>query len=260
MTNTVLGDFPLVNMDFRPVGDSVLFGRVDLDPNNALRFEFVAEVQSGMRPSWCFATVGCSTGWFAMTPEPCSWSRPATRYRFCAIQGGCDYVDATFELSSATQLSLNVLVKGQPHELGSAKRVEERTVPATFPAHTDLPGDEDFPPMPSGELHVTWATPVAAPTDVWVVLSTTSCIPTGSCQFSRWIKTSATAGATDATIRIDQLHGGAYSALAVVDANNDLASTLGPDAGDLISVISPQITVAPSGTTMANLAATYVVP
>ena len=249
--NTVLD--PLVNMvHFRPVGDSVLFGRVDLDANNALRFEFVGEVQSGA-PVLVFRNGGLFDGLVRDTRTVLVEST-ATRYRFCAIQGGCDYVDATFELSSATQLSLNVLVKGQPHELWSAKRVEERTVPSLFPARTDLPGDEDFPPMPSGELHVTWASPVAAPTDVWVVLSTTSCIPTGSCQFSRWIKTSAIAGATDATIRIDQLHGGTYSVLGVVDANNDLASTLGPDSGDLITVLSPQITVAPSSsTTTANL-------
>jgi hypothetical protein len=249
-TDTQLGDFPLKNIDLRAAGDSVLFGRVDLDLENSLRFAFAVEIHDGA-PVLVFRNGGLFQGLSRDTRTRLVES-DGTSYRFCALEGGCEYVDATFRFDSETSLELRVMVRGALHETWTPTRVETRPLPTPFPARTDLAGDADFPPLPSARIRVAWTAPAAASTDVWLILSTTSCVPSGACQFSRWMKAQVAAGATDVMFPLDQIHGGAYSILGVVDGNNNLESTRYPDAGDLLSVPSPTLTIAAEGTTTAE--------
>jgi hypothetical protein len=257
-TNTLLGDFPLINMDMRPAGDSVLFGRVDIDAQNSLRFAFSVEVQGGA-PVLVFRNGGLFQG-MARDTRTTLVDTDGTKYHFCALQGGCAYVDTTITFQSDIEFDLRVLVRGELHEIWHATRVESRPVPSGFPVRTDLPGDSDFPVMPAVNLHVSWSSAVTAPTDVWTILSTTSCVPSGDCRFSRWIKGTAAAGSTTIDIPLDQVHAGMYSLLAVVDNNGDLESIRTVDSGDWISVPTPTITVAATGVSAASAFADYTFP
>lgn len=257
-SDTRLGDFPLVNMDFRAAGDSVLFGRVDLDSENSLRFAFTVELHSGTRVL-VFRNGGLFRGLSRDTRTKLVETNGSS-YRFCAIEGGCDYVNATFTFLSETSLEMRVLVRGALHEVWTSTRVEARSLPTPFPARTDLPADADFPMMPTAVIRVRWTSPLSAATDVWAIISTTSCVPSGSCQFSRWIKSRAIAGATDVQIQLDQVHAGPYSVLGVVDVNNNLQSNRFPDSGDLISVPSPTITIAAQETTNGEAFANFTFP
>src|SRR5690606_6437664 len=75
-------------------------------------------------------------------------------YRFCAVDGGCDYIDALWELQSATELVFDVKVKGSPHVLWIADRVEARSLPDPFPIDESSQGSGDapFPAMPTLEV------------------------------------------------------------------------------------------------------------
>ena len=259
VTDTTLGSFPLTNMDFRAASDSVLFGRVDLDDKNSLRFAFAVELNKG-RPTLIFRNGGLFQGLSRDTRTELV-EHANSHYKFCSIASGCSYLQADLTFSSATSLELRVAVKGILHELWTAKRVEARQLPVGFPVHTNLSINDDFPSMPTAKIRVSWATPLTMATDVWAILSTTSCIPPSSCQFSRWVKSRAAAGATSATIRIDQIHSGDYAVLGVVDSNNNLATTRFADHGDLITASSPTIHL-PLGatTTSVNAVANFLFP
>jgi hypothetical protein len=257
-TNTRLGDFPLKNMDLRPLDDSILFGRVDIDAQSSLRFMFAVEVHDDA-PVLVFRNGGLFMGLTRDTRTKLM-EVDDDRYRFCALDGGCEYVEATFELISDDAFELTVMVKGQLHESWNATRVETRDVPSTFPARTDLPGDQGFPEMASAAIQVGWPTPLDETTDVWVILSTTSCIPSGACQFSRWISGSAEAGATSLTVDFDQLHSGSYFVLGVVDRDHNLETTRLPTSGDYISVPSPSLVVTSDGSMQLTTNASYSFP
>ncbi len=256
-TDTRLGSFPLTTMDFRAAGDSVLFGRVDLDSENSLRFAFAGEVHGAERVL-VFRNGGLFQGMSRDTRTKLM-ETDGQNYRFCAIDGGCTYTETKLKFASDTSLEMQVFVKGALHEKWSATRVETRTLPEGFPTRTDLPGDAEFPVMPSAEIKVKWATALSAPTDVWTILSTTSCFPSGACQFSRWIKGRAPVGATELKIRLDQIHAGTYNVLGVVDSNNNLATTRFPDRGDLLSVPSLSLDVT-SGVTSGDVSANFPFP
>jgi hypothetical protein len=258
--DTRLGDFPLKNMDLRAAGDSVLFGRVDLDAANSLRFAFAVELHEGQRVL-VFRNGGLFMGLSRDTRTRLVDS-DGSRYRFCAFeaQDGCDYVEATFTFSGDDQFELRVLVRGVLHEVWTPTRVESRQLPAGFPVRTDLAGDADFPPMPGATVAVEWPAPLAADADVWLILSTTSCLPDGACHSSRAISARAEAGATAVTIPLDQVHPGRYSLLAVVDGNSNMATTRLPDHGDLVSVPSPSVDVASAGMTSTTVTASFAIP
>jgi hypothetical protein len=254
---TVLGDFPIMSMDIRAASDRVLFGRVDLDPDNSLRFAFFVETIDG-QDRLVFRNGGEFTGMTRDTRTVLESADEASgRYRFCALAaaGGCGYVDATFSASAPDRLLLHVLVRGQEHLTWDARRLETRTLPSPFPA---LPasiglGSAPFPPLPELVANVSWTSPLAAPAPVWVLLSDQPCTVGSACALSRWIKVDAAAGATSARIVFEQIHPGTYRATALIDRNGNLGTSLSPDRGDGISNPNATVTVPATGSGSATL-------
>lgn len=252
---TSVGDFPIMAMDIRPADDRTLFSRVDLDGANNLRFAFAIEDHGGA-PTLVFRNGGYFLGLLRDTRTTLFEHDPvAQTWRFCAVMGGCDYVDATFTLETPERLVLITDVLGRPHMHWEGVLREERALDGEFP-YDATPGaaDDPFPPMPSLRVTLTWTTPTAEAVDAWVVLSTTDCnLVPGSCQPSRFFRASAAAGATSAELLIDQIHAGDYQANAFLDNNGNLAGTLFPDAGDLVSIPNQDVAVAPAGESMVAI-------
>jgi len=148
---TVLGGFPLMNFDMRAATSHLLFGRVDLDPFNSLRFGFSVETHAGedvliFRNGGQFMGLDRDT----RTRLVASYTEGGT-YHFYAIEKGCDYIDATFTFVDADELNLFVSVKGSPHLLWKPLREESRELPDPFPADESSQGGPTtpFPTMPS---------------------------------------------------------------------------------------------------------------
>lgn len=255
-TRTPLGDFALMNVDFRSVTDRTAFGRVDLDAENNLRFAFWIE-NHGSADTWIYRNGGYFTGLLRDTRTVLQEHDLASgTWRFCALQGGCAYVDALYDFDGDNALTFDVKVRGNQHVLWSASRLETRELPSPFPA-TDAPlgGSEvPFPDMPRLEVTVQWTQALAAPADVWVALSVENCnLQAASCNVSRAIKTAADTGATSATVAFEQIHAGPYKAVALVDRNRNIGSVVAPDGVDGVSIPNSPLTVAPTGTTNATL-------
>ncbi|MBL9037153.1 MAG: hypothetical protein JNG84_01440 [Archangium sp.] len=261
-TQTPLGAFPTMNVDFRPVGSRALFGRVDLDGANALRFGFTVETVNGVR-RLTYRNGGYFLGILRdMRADLRSVEHGPERWRFCHVERGCDYIDARFTLSDSTTLVLDVKVRGQQHLLWQATRREARTVPSTFPEQGPWAGSltDPFPVMPSLEATVSWTTPLPAEREVWISLSATACGFTFSCVPSRTLAVKAAAGATRATLTLEQLHLGTYFATAVLDRNGNIRTLLRPDSGDGVSIPDTSVTVAATGTTRVSLPIITSVP
>jgi hypothetical protein len=262
---TPLGTFPLMNMDMRPVqgltlGD-LLFSRADLDADNSLRFAFGVEQHAGA-DVLVFRNGGQFLGLDRDTRTLLESFDAATQtWRFCALDGGCGYVDATWTLSSPDALTLQVLVGGRQHLTWSAQRVEARDAPAPFPSADALPSDAPFPPMPSLRVTVTWSPALTADAPVWVVLSTTPCGFTGrGCEASRSISARAVAGSTSAEVVLHQVHPGAYKLNAVLDRDDNIQSQVFPSSGDGVALPDQAVTVGPSGESTAQSAIAVTVP
>ncbi|MCX4245888.1 hypothetical protein [Paraliomyxa miuraensis] len=252
---TSVGDFPIMAMDIRPADDRTLFSRVDLDADNNLRFAFALEDHDG-EPTLVFRNGGYFLGFLRDTRTTLQEHDPqAGTWRFCAVTGGCDYVDASFTLETPERLVLTATVLGRPHMHWEGMLVEARTLDGDFP-YDPTPGadDDPFPAMPTLRVTVSWTTPTTEPVDAWVVLSTTDCsLVPGSCQPSRFIRGTAPVGATSVDLVMDQIHAGSYQANAFLDHNGNLAGTLAPDSGDLVSVPNHDVEVAPAGESTASI-------
>jgi len=246
---TSVGDFPIMAMDIRPADDRTLFSRVDLDGANNLRFAFAIEEHDGA-PALVFRNGGYFLGLLRDTRTALVEHDPAARtWRFCAVTGGCDYVDALFTLETPERLVLTATVLGQPHMHWEGMLREERPLDGAFP-YDPAPGtaDDPFPAMPTLRATLTWGTPTAAAVDAWIVLSTTDCgLLPGSCQPSRFIRAAVQPGATSVELVLDQIHPGDYQANAFLDNNGNLAGTLFPDSGDLVSIPNHDVEIAPAG-------------
>jgi hypothetical protein len=255
-TQTLLGDFPMMNVDFRAATEGMLFGRVDLDGENSLRLAFDVETIDGA-DVLVFRNGGLFSGMTRDTRNVLVDSDEAAGiYHFCAreAEGGCGYVDAVWTFDAATHVVLDVHVRGAPHLHWDARRAEARTVPLPFPA-SDAPqgsGTEPFPDMPALAVTVSWSTPLAAPADVWLILATTPCV-SGTCVPSRWFRVGVDAGATSATMMLDQIHADSYRGTAVLDRNGDVATTLRPGPGDGVSIPDATIEIASTGTSSRSL-------
>lgn len=235
---TSAGSFPTMNMDVRPADDHTLFSRVDLDPDNSLRFAFTLEEHEGSS-QLTFRNGGEFLGILRDTRAVLhEVDTQAGTWRFCALGAGCGYVDATFTFTGEDTMQLDVSVMGMQHIDWNATRREERPL-EDFAASDAQPGDQPFPPMPQLEVHTHWNDPLEAPARVWVTLSTTQCglNPLANCVPSRFLSIAVPAGATDATLTLEQMHGGEYFANAVLDRNENLASgALLPDSGDAVAL------------------------
>jgi hypothetical protein len=253
---TSVGDFPIMAMDIRPADDRTLFSRVDLDGANNLRFAFAIEEHDGA-PVLVFRNGGYFLGILRDTRTTLvEHDAAAQTWRFCAVMGGCGYVDALFALEAPDRLVLTATVLGRPHMHWEGVRREERPLDGQFP-YDPSPGaaDDPFPAMPSLRVTLSWATPTVEPVDAWVVLTTTDCsLVPGSCQPSRFFRAAVPAGADSAELLLDQVHAGDYQANAFLDNNGNLAGTLFPDTGDLVSIPNQDVEVAPAGESTAAIA------
>jgi hypothetical protein len=245
-TNTPLGSFPWMPVDLRPVNEHTMWGRVDLDPENALRFAFELEDHDGLK--LVYRNGGYFLGLLRDDKTVLTEADPeAGIYRFCHLESGCDYIDATYTLVE-DELTLDVRVRGQPHLDWSAQRVESRSVPEDFPSEEGLPGDAALPILPEAEITVSWSTPLQEEANVWVLLTTTPCLNL-QCVPSRASRTVVPAGETRGIVRMPEIHPGEYLATAVLDYDRDL-----PELTDGYSLPDRPLTVEESGTTQAQLA------
>lgn len=253
---TSVGDFPIMAMDIRPADDRTLFSRVDLDGDNNLRFAFAIEEHDG-QPTLVFRNGGYFLGLLRDTRTTLEEHDPtAQSWRFCAVTGGCGYVDALFTLETPERLVLTTTVLGRPHMHWEGMLREDRPLDGDFP-YDPAPGaaDDPFPPMPTLRVTLTWTTPTTEAVDAWVVLTTTDCsLVPGSCQPSRFIRGVVPVGATEVELQLDQIHAGDYQANAFLDNNGNLAGTLFPDTGDLVSIPNQDVEVAPAGESTAAIA------
>ena len=252
---TSAGNFPTMNMDVRAASDGVLFSRVDLDEDNSLRFAFALEDHGG-EARLTFRNGGEFLGILRDTRTVLHES-DGTVWRFCALSGGCEYVDARFDFSGEDSLQLDVDVLGMRHIEWSAVRREARPLGGAFPTPPVQPSDAPFPPMPTLEVHASWDVPLEEAADVWLVLSDTACglNPLVNCVPSRFMKAEAAAGATSVELVVEQIHAGQYSANAVLDRNRNMAAgILLPDTGDGVSFpLDAPTTVPTSGTGTLDL-------
>ncbi len=246
---TSAGSFPTMNMDVRAASDGVLFARVDLDPDNALRFAFALEMHDGA-PQLTFRNGGEFLG-IPRDTRTVLHDVEGDIWRFCALQGGCAAVDARFAFEGDDGLQLDVDVFGRPHIAWPAVRREGRALEGAFPTPPVQPRDAPFPPMPGLRAMTSWNTPLEQDGRVWVVLSTTACgiDPLNDCVPSRFLSLDVPAGATQATLDVEQIHPGAYQANAILDRNGNLGSAaLLPDADDAVSLPDTPVTVPARGT------------
>ncbi len=180
-SRTPLGDFPLLNMDVRDVDGRTLFARTDLDADNSLRFSFEVE-DAGDAPALVFRNGGYFQG-LLRDSRTSLRARDGDSWRFCAVDRGCDYIDATFALDG-DELTLQVDVNGAQHLTWAAHRAEERPLPDGYPEDGTPVAPGDFPPLSSLDVDVGFSA-LDADADVWVFLSTTPCGTTFSCTAAR---------------------------------------------------------------------------
>jgi hypothetical protein len=251
-TQTPLGAFPWMPVDLRPVNEHTVWGRVDIDPENALRFAFELEDHDGLK--LVYRNGGYFLGLQRDDKTVLTEADPeAGVYRFCHLEQGCDYIDATYTLAG-DELELFVLVRGQPHLDWSARRLEPREVPDDFPSPEGLPGDAALPELPEAEISVSWSTPLSEEAHLWVLLATRPCMSL-QCVPSRASLAVVPAGQTQGVVRMPEIHPGEYLATAVLDYDRDLMSgvALAPELTDGYSLPDRPLTVAEEGLTSTQL-------
>lgn len=252
---TILGPFPLMNVDLRAADAHALWGRVDLDPDNALRFALEVE-DRGDGPVWVYRNGGYFLGLLRDDRTVLTSADPdAGVYRFCDVDRGCAYIDATYTFppeDADAEMVLDVQVLEAPHVHWTAHRAEPRAVPDGFPAADPLPADAPLPSLPTFEVTVSWSTPLDAEGDVWVLLATEPCADLG-CTPSRSSRAVVQAGGTEALVVMPEIHPGPYYATAVLDRDRDLAGTLLPELTDGLSLPDREVTVPTAGVGTAEL-------
>ena len=181
-------------------------------------------------------------------------------WRFCSVSAGCSYIDARFTPTDTT-LVLDTKVRGMQHVLWNASKQEQRAVPMPFPSDLTSRGDggAPWPAMASLDVNVTFGTTLAAPAQVWVILTTTPCFPSFACKASRSISAPAAMGATSAMLSLPTLHAGAYKVTVLLDLDSNFAATRAPSSGDRVA-IDQDLTVPASGTATLNAVTSFSVP
>jgi hypothetical protein len=246
---TPLGTFKLMNMDMRAASGQVLFSRADLDALNSLRFAFEVEAPGGV-PTLVYRNGGYFLG-MLRDSRTALVEQGGDSWRFCSTGAqGCDYIDARWTFSGPDALVFDVKVKGAQHVYWEATRKEPRTLPEPFPVDLNpLASDAEFPPMPTLKVDVGWAPALAQDGEVWVIVTTEDCDLQLKCTHSRSLRAAASAGATSATLTLEQIHPGPYKLNVILDRNGNLATTLYPDKGDGVGGLNQDFTVAPTGET-----------
>jgi hypothetical protein len=247
---TSVPNLPLMTMDVRPADGRTLFSRVDLDDGNALRFAFSREVHGGQevlvyRNGGLFLGLERDSRTQLVEHDPTQET-----YRFCSIDSGCEYIDATFDFDGAERFDLDVVVREMMHIHWAPTRAEARPQETPFPADDDAnPGDTPFPAMPTLKATMTWDEPLEAAAGVWIILSTRPCLGGGACTPSRFIHGRAEAGATELELTLVQIHPGNYKVNGILDRNDNLGGVLLPDMGDGVAAPDTDLTIAAMGET-----------
>ncbi|MEW5848224.1 MAG: hypothetical protein AB2A00_05390 [Myxococcota bacterium] len=267
-TQTPLGDFQMMNVDFRAADEHTLFGRVDLDADNNLRFAFNVETHGG-KDVLTYRNGGYFLGILRDTrTELVEHDEASGTWRFCAVSGGCDYLDALYDFDGPDHLVFDVKVRLRnstsktQHVLWDAQRVETRELAEPFPVDltSQGTGNAPFPPMPTLAVTVGWGSALTSEAQVWVLLSTQDCSLGGACNISRSLRAVAPAGATSATLTFEQIHAGSYKVNATLDRNNNMQTTLFPDSGDGVGAPNRAITVNAQGASTASTSILYTLP
>ena len=257
-TQTPLGNFAMMNVDFRAATDQFMFGRVDLDEDNALRFGFSLETHG--TDVLTYRNGGYFLGLLRDDrTKLVEHDETAMTWRFCHVDRGCDYIDAVYDFEADDRLIFDVMVMGQQHVYWDARRLETRELSPGFIDGLETQALGPFPAMPNLRATVTWSQPLASSAPVWVVLSASGCSVAG-CNISRHIRTIANAGATSAEIFLEQVHAGDYKILAVVDRNANLDQIQRPDSGDGVSFPDTNISIASSGDTNTSVSIVFDLP
>lgn len=248
-TMTPLGTLKLMNMDLRAASGHVLFARADLDALNSLRFAFEIEAPNGA-PTLVYRNGGYFLG-LLRDSRTALVEQGEDSWRFCSTGAqGCDYIDARWTFSGADALVFDVKVKGAQHVYWEATRKESRALPEPFPADLEpLASDAAFPPMPTLKLEVGWAGALAQDGEVWAIVTTGDCDLQLKCTHSRSLRAPVGAGATSASMTLEQIHPGPYKLNVILDRNGNMATTLYPDAGDGLGGLNQAFTIAPTGET-----------
>lgn len=259
-TRTQLGDFQFMNVDFRPVAGNALLGRVDLDQENGLIFAFEIETHHGQNVL-VYRNGGYFLGVFRDDRTELV-ERTEDSWRFCHIGGGCDYIDARFQLDGRDNLIFEVIVLGQPHLKWEARRAEPRAVPEQFPTNYLSQGDgsNDYPPMPTHRVSVEWAAPLANDADLWVLLPTRPCLLPSECIPARTSFIRVAAGSTQAELPFEMIHPGTYYGMVVLDRNQNFLQTFLPDSGDGIGLPNDRVHVGEEGSSTSQLRIIASVP
>ena len=263
---TPLGPIPIMNMDLRPANPHHLFGRVDLDGDNNLRFDLAIEAPA-QSPVLVFRNGGYFRGILRDSrTQLIEYKKEGPSYRFCGLTLGCDYLDARFSFTDASHLTLDVKVRGQQHILWTPERKETRTLPTPFPQDetSQGSGDAPFPALPRLLATVSWDKPLPSEADVLMILSTTSCsylTPANlGCTVSRSLFGHAPAGAKSVSLTFDQIHAGSYKTTAILDRHGTLKQRLFPQSGDGITVPNQGVEVAARGDSTAAVPILLTVP
>lgn len=242
-SQTSLGDFVLMSMDHR-ASDGVLFARGDLDADNAIRWWLWLDDAGHLR----FENGGFFAGFFRS--DSCVLdSIVDDTWRFCAVDGGCDHIDARFAFSGSERLRLSIVVDGAPHATWDAELVEQR------PSLVPPPTTGIAPAVPSVAVSATFAE-VPAGASVWLVLTATRCGFTFDCHASRSFRQALTAGATSTSFVVNEVHPGDYFGVVVVDTNGNFSTSPFPDGGDRVSLPDRPVTVDPVDGATLSFAAT----
>jgi hypothetical protein len=259
---TPLGNFPIMMMDMRPASPHVLFSRADLDAANNLRFAFSVETHAGKdvlvyRNGGYFLGIlrDSRTSLIAHDPAKAMW-------RFCSIQGGCDYIDAIFTFPAEGQLILDVKVRGRDHLYWQAERRETRPQATPFPKDltSQGTGNAPFPPMPKVNLTLMWTQPLAQEAEAWFLFSTMPCNITFQCQPSRSIRVTVPAGSIRAETTLEQAHTGKFFVNAFLDRNKNAAMIFRPDSGDGIAQLDTALTIEEGKDASLSLFVFYDIP
>ena len=260
-TQTPLGNFTMMNVDFRAATDQFMFGRVDVDESNALRFGFSLETHGG-KDVLTYRNGGYFLGLQRDDrTELVEHDEAALTWRFCHVEQGCSYIDALYDFEAEDRLIFDVMVRGEQHVYWDARRLETREIPPDFAEGlvTQGTGTAPFPEMPGLRTTVSWSAPLTAQAPVWMVLSVSDCSPT-SCVISRQLRAIAPAGATSVELFLEQVHPGDYKVLAVLDRNANLDQTLAPDSGDGVSLPNSSLTIAVNGETTTSVPIVFDLP
>jgi hypothetical protein len=246
-SQTSLGDFVLMSMDHR-VSDGVLFARGDFDADNAIRWWLWLDDTGRLR----FENGGYFAGFFRS--DGCVLDSVVDdTWRFCALDGGCDHIDARFAFSASDRLRLSIVVDGAPHATWDAEQVETRA--AAVPAATD----GSAPALPSVVVNATFSE-VPEGASLWLILTAGRCGLTFDCNVSRSFRQTLAAGATSTSFVVNEVHPGAYFGVVVVDTNGNFSTSPFPDGGDRVSVPDRPVTIdAVDGATL-SFAATIAPP